>query len=241
VNIHVEFLQASEHHQKVDAVAAEAADRFGVDEIDLASFAISHEVLEAGTGLYAPSRADVRIGVYVLPKGIVQDILLLEVHLGREAVQLTFHLRAHSAVQRNSLESARRLHGSRDGSYRGLGLFISGHDWSCIARRVRGWIVLSMVLTVLVGAVVAIIFFEISWTCYIIVLRSIKMAIGDMYETGRKSEYYAEYRWVSNSDGSLLPMPQPHEMKITMRIGELLPRVESTGEHAWWKMTAYIT
>jgi len=67
------------------------------------------------------------------------------------------------------------------------------------------------------------------------------MAIGDMYETGRKSEYYAEYRWVSNSDGSLSPMPQPHEMKITLRIGEILPIVESTGKDARWKMTAYIS
>lgn len=73
------------------------------------------------------------------------------------------------------------------------------------------------------------------------VLEGIKMAIGDIYETGKKSEYYAEYTWVSNSDGTLSPMPQQHEMKVTIRIGEILPRVESTGEHAWWKMTAYIT
>ncbi len=36
VDIHSEFLQSPEHHQEVDAVAAESTDRFGVDEIDLA-------------------------------------------------------------------------------------------------------------------------------------------------------------------------------------------------------------
>jgi hypothetical protein len=67
------------------------------------------------------------------------------------------------------------------------------------------------------------------------------MAIGDTYETGKKSEYYAEYTWVSNSDGNLTPMPQPHEMKITVRIGEILPSIESTRMDARWKMTAYIS
>jgi hypothetical protein len=37
VDIHSEFLQSPEHHKEIHAVAAEPTDRFGVDEIDLAS------------------------------------------------------------------------------------------------------------------------------------------------------------------------------------------------------------
>ena len=37
-----------------------------------------------------------------IPFGILQDAHLLEIHLSREAAQLPFHLRAHSAVQGNT-------------------------------------------------------------------------------------------------------------------------------------------
>ena len=48
VDIHSEFLQSPEHHQEVDAIVAETTDGLGVDEVDLAGFAISHEAFEAG-------------------------------------------------------------------------------------------------------------------------------------------------------------------------------------------------
>ncbi len=66
------------------------------------------------------------------------------------------------------------------------------------------------------------------------------MAIGDIYETGRKSEHYAEYVWVSYADGTQEPEPQEDETRITLRIGEILPGVISSGKDALWRMTAYI-
>jgi hypothetical protein len=108
VDIHSEFLQSPEHHQEVDAVTAEAADGLGVDEIDPPGLAIGHEVLETWSALDAAAGAYVGIGVDVFPVRMVQDVLLLEVHLGREAVQLPFHFRADAAVQGDTLESTRR-------------------------------------------------------------------------------------------------------------------------------------
>ena len=46
-DVHPEFLQPSEHHQEVDAVSPYAADRLGVDEINLAGFTICHQAPEA--------------------------------------------------------------------------------------------------------------------------------------------------------------------------------------------------
>ncbi len=45
------------------------------------------------------------------------------------------------------------------------------------------------------------------------------MAIGDIRETGRKSEHFAEYVWVSYADGTQEPEPQEDEMRITVGIG----------------------
>ena len=98
VDIHSKLLQSPEHHQEIHAVAAESTDRFGVDEIDLAGLAIGHETLEAWSGVDASPGSDVGIGVDILPVRVVEDILLLEVHLGGEAVQLPFHLRTDTAV-----------------------------------------------------------------------------------------------------------------------------------------------
>ncbi len=98
VDIHSEFLQSPEHHQEVDAIAAETTDGLGVDEVDLAGLASGHEALEAGTAFDAAAGAYVGIGVDIFPVRMVQDVLLLEVHLGRETVQLPFHLRADAAV-----------------------------------------------------------------------------------------------------------------------------------------------
>jgi hypothetical protein len=66
------------------------------------------------------------------------------------------------------------------------------------------------------------------------------MAIGDIYETGRKSEYYADYIWVSYADGTHEPEPQEDEKRIILRIGETLSGIGSSGKDALWIMTAYI-
>lgn len=66
------------------------------------------------------------------------------------------------------------------------------------------------------------------------------MAIGDIYETGRKSEYCAEYVWVSYADGTLTPEPREEELRISLRIGEFLPNITSSGKDALWRMSAYI-
>ncbi|MDD3941536.1 MAG: YjzC family protein [Sphaerochaetaceae bacterium] len=66
------------------------------------------------------------------------------------------------------------------------------------------------------------------------------MAIGDIRETGRKSEHFAEYVWVSYADGTQEPEPQEDEMRITVGIGEHLPVVISSGKAALWRMSAYI-
>ena len=62
---------------------------------------VGQEALEARTGADGPSRLDVGIGVDIFPIGILQDVLLHEVHLGREAVQLALHLGVHAVVQGN--------------------------------------------------------------------------------------------------------------------------------------------
>jgi hypothetical protein len=66
------------------------------------------------------------------------------------------------------------------------------------------------------------------------------MAIGDIYETGRNSKYYAGYVWISYADGTQEPEPQEHELRITLRTGEILPGITSSGKESLWKMTAYI-
>jgi len=69
---------------------------------------------------------------------MINNVLFLEIHLGREAVQLPFHLGADATVQGHTpiLECMGRQRVFRDGSYRGLENFIIRHDCSCIA-----WIV----------------------------------------------------------------------------------------------------
>lgn len=67
---------------------------------------------------------------------MVLDILLLEIHLSREAIQLPFHLRADAAVQGDTPipECMVRQLADGNGVYRGFGIFIIRHGWSCIAR-----------------------------------------------------------------------------------------------------------
>ncbi|MCK9288632.1 MAG: YjzC family protein [Sphaerochaetaceae bacterium] len=66
------------------------------------------------------------------------------------------------------------------------------------------------------------------------------MAIGDVFVTGMKSEHYAEYKWEAYTDGTKTPGPKDEEMRITLRIGESLPAILSTGKNAIWRMIAYI-
>ena len=67
---------------------------------------------------------------------MVQDVLFLEIHLGREAIQLPFHLRADAAVQGDTPipECTGKQLADGNGVYRGFWGFIIRHDWSCIAR-----------------------------------------------------------------------------------------------------------
>ncbi len=137
VDIHSEFLQSPEHHEEVHAVASGTADGLGVDEINLSRFAICHQAPEAWSGVDASPGADVGIGVDVFPQRMIQDVLPLEIHLGRQAVQLPFHLGADAAVQSDPRQSKTRRYGSRDGLHHRFRLLIIGHDLSCIARIVR--------------------------------------------------------------------------------------------------------
>ena len=100
-DIHLQFLETSESYQEIHAVASEPADGLGIDHIDLARLTVGKEALEARTGTDRPTRLDVGIGTDIFPSGILQNVLLLEVHLGRKAVQLTFHLCAYTTVQGN--------------------------------------------------------------------------------------------------------------------------------------------
>lgn len=113
---------------------SEAADGLGVDEINLAGFAIGHQEPEAWASADAPARADVNVCINILPVGAVQDVLHLEINLRRQAVHLPFHLGADPALQGNTPECTGRLHGSGDGYCHGLGLSIIRHDWFCIGR-----------------------------------------------------------------------------------------------------------
>jgi hypothetical protein len=72
---------------------------------------------------------------------MVQDVLLLEVHLGGEAVQLSFHLCTDAAIQSDPCQSQTRRYGSRNGLNYWLWFLFIRHDWSCIARSAWGWIV----------------------------------------------------------------------------------------------------
>jgi len=81
-DINFQFLEPPERHQKINAVASEPADGLGIDHIDLTRLTISKEALEARTGTYGPTRLDVGIGTDILPSGIIQDVLFLEIHLG---------------------------------------------------------------------------------------------------------------------------------------------------------------
>lgn len=99
IDIDFEFLEPSERHQEVHAVASETADRLGVDDVDLPRLAIGHEALEARAGADGAAGLDVGVGADIFPTRMLEDLLFLEIHLGREAVKLALHLRAHSAVQ----------------------------------------------------------------------------------------------------------------------------------------------
>ena len=135
VDVHPEFLQPPEHHKEIDAVAAETADGLGEDEINLSLLAIGHQAPESGTGVDASSGAYVGIGVDMFPHRMIQDVLSLEIHLGRQAVDLPFHFGADPAVPGNPPipEGIGRQFASGDGSNRGFLFFIIRHDWSCIA------------------------------------------------------------------------------------------------------------
>ena len=100
-DIHLQFLESPKRHQKIHAVASEPADGLGVDHVDLARLTVGQETLEPRTGADGPTRLDIDIGTDIFPSGILQDVLFLKVHLGREALQLALHLRAHTAVQGN--------------------------------------------------------------------------------------------------------------------------------------------
>lgn len=55
--------------------------------------------------LFIMPPADIGVGTLILPSGILQGVILQEVHLGREAVCLPLHLRAHSTVQRHARDA----------------------------------------------------------------------------------------------------------------------------------------
>ena len=131
IDIHLQFLQPPERHQEIHAVASEAADGLGVDHVDPARLAVGQEPPEAGPRADGPSRLDVGVGIDVFPIGILQDVLPLEVHLGREAVQLALHLRAHAAVQGHA--DALGLPVCWDDMYDGFP-FLIRHDWSFVTR-----------------------------------------------------------------------------------------------------------
>lgn len=135
-DVHLESLQTAECHQEVHAVPAKAADRLCVDKVDLPLLTIGHHLLEPWTGVDAASGLDVGIGIDVLPMGMVQYLLFLEIHLGREAVQLPFHLRADAAVQGHTLAPVSIWNGLDYWDYTSLSFRLSfiWHDWSCIAR-----------------------------------------------------------------------------------------------------------
>jgi hypothetical protein len=128
------FLQPPENYKKIDAISTETADGLGVDEFDFPGLTICHQALEAWSGIDTPTRTDVGVGIDKFPQRMIQNVLSLEIHLGRQAVQLPFHLGADTAVKGDPRQSKTRRHGSRDGSYRGFGFLIIGHDWSCIPR-----------------------------------------------------------------------------------------------------------
>ncbi len=98
-DINFQLLETPERHQKIHAVASEPADGLGIDHVDLTPLTVDKKALESRPGADGPTRLDVDIGTDIFPSGIIQDVLLLEIHLGREAVQLTLHLCAHATVQ----------------------------------------------------------------------------------------------------------------------------------------------
>ncbi len=53
----------------------------GINHVDLARLKVGQEALEARSGAYGPTRLDVDIGTDIFPSGILQDVLLLEIHL----------------------------------------------------------------------------------------------------------------------------------------------------------------
>src|SRR5690554_2905838 len=83
-DIHLQFLEPPERHQKINAVASEPADGLGVDHVDLTRLTVGKKALESRTGADGPTRLDVDIGPDIFPSGVLQDVLLLKVHLGRE-------------------------------------------------------------------------------------------------------------------------------------------------------------
>ena len=51
-DIHLQFLESSERHQKINTVASEPADGLGIDHIDLARLTVGQEALESRSGAY---------------------------------------------------------------------------------------------------------------------------------------------------------------------------------------------
>jgi hypothetical protein len=98
----------------------------GIDHVDLPRLTVGQEALESRSGADGPTRLDVGIGIDIFPSGILQDVLFLEIHLGREAVQLALHLSAHTTVQGNT-ETLELSPGWYD-MYDGFSLLI-GHDF----------------------------------------------------------------------------------------------------------------
>jgi len=80
-DIHLQFLETSESYQEIHAVASKPADGLGVDHVDLPRLTVGQEALEARPGTDGPSRLDVGVGTDIFPSGILQDVLLLEIHL----------------------------------------------------------------------------------------------------------------------------------------------------------------
>ena len=101
-DIHLQFLETPQRYQEIHAVASKPADGLGIDHIDLTRLTVGQQTLEARTRADGPTRLDIDIGTDIFPSGIIQDVLLLEVHLGREAVQLPLHLCAHTTIQGNA-------------------------------------------------------------------------------------------------------------------------------------------
>jgi len=130
-DIHLQFLEPPERHQKIHAVASETADGLGIDHVDLPRLTVGQEALEARTRADGPTRLDVGIGTDIFPSGIIQDVLLLEIHLGREAVQLSFHLCANTTVQGDP--ETLEMSPSWDDMYDGFSLLV-GHDLSFVTR-----------------------------------------------------------------------------------------------------------